>query len=348
MSAPRTELPRGVTWRVWRLGGRGLVWYPRALAVTVLTTLVALVLALFGLTTGSTPLGIPEVVDGLAGGQNAAIVRELRLPRVVCGLFVGACLAVAGAVMQSLTRNALGSPDIIGVTTGAALGAVVAIVVLGLGPVGTVAGALVGCLVVSVLTYALTYSVHRAPGQRLVLVGIGLGAFCHGLVALVLTHSNPDTAIGAQIWMTGTLNARSWPDTVAPALACVVLVPVLLVAARHLNALQTGEEMAGQLGVDVPRTRLVAVACCVGLTAAAVCSVGPISFVALASPHLARRLTGNANVPLLPSAACGAALLLGADVSAQRLPEALRVPVGIATGVLGGLYLVVVLTRRSN
>lgn len=338
--------PHRARWRLLPLGPVQLIWYPRTVAVTMLLVVALIGLVPLALTTGSTPLGIGDVIEGLAGGSAAPIVRELRLPRAVCGIFVGASLAVAGAVMQSLTRNTLGSPDVIGVTTGAALGASVAIVVLGLGPLGTVLGALVGTVLVSTLTYLLTWSAHRSPGQRLVLVGIGIGVFCRGLVSLVLTHSNPDIAISAQIWMTGTLNARGWPDTLASVLAVVVLLPVLLVVARHLNVLESGDEVAQQSGVDLPRTRLVAVGCSVALTAAAVCSVGPISFVALAAPHLARRLTGSASVPILSAAACGAVLLLGADVLAQRLPEDFRVPVGITTGVLGGLYLVLVLVRR--
>lgn len=340
--------PRHARWRLLPLGRARLIWYPRTTLVMALLLVVLTVLVPLALTTGSTPLGIEEVLRGLAGGSSAPVVRDLRLPRAVCGLLVGAGLAVAGSVMQSLTRNTLGSPDVLGVTTGAALGASVAIIVLGLGPLGTALGALIGTVLVSAITYLLTWNAHRSPGQRLVLVGIGVAAFCRGLVSLVLTHSNPDIAISAQIWMTGTLNARTWADALAPAAVVAVLLPVLLAAARHLNALESGDEVAQQMGVNLPRTRLVAAVCSVALTAGAVCSVGPVSLVALAAPHLARRLTGTAIVPVLPAAACGAVLLLGADLTAQRLPESFRVPVGIATGVLGGLYLVLVLMRRPR
>lgn len=339
--------PPGARARVLTLGPLSLLWYPRAVAVTVVLVLLALGLGLLALMTGTTHLDAGDVIDGLRGGPAEVVVRELRLPRVLLALVVGACLGLAGSVFQSLSRNALGSPDIIGVTTGAALGAVVAIVLLGLGPGGAALGALIGCLVVSALTYALSRTGGRDPGRRLVLVGIGIGAFCHGVVALILTHANPDASIMGQVWLTGSLNARTWPDLMPATAALVVLGPVLTVQARRLTLLEAGDDLAAALGVALQRTRAVTVLAGVALTAMAVCSIGPVSFVALAAPHLARATVRTATVPVTTAAATGAVLLLASDLAAQRMPELLRVPVGVATGVLGGLYLVLVLARRS-
>ncbi|MEL4357820.1 MULTISPECIES: FecCD family ABC transporter permease [unclassified Luteococcus] len=333
--------------RVVRRGGLGLIWYPRAVLVSLVLVAICIGIALLGLLSGSTDLPLQVVLDGLQGhGEGVDIVRGMRLPRVMCGLVVGACLGVSGAVFQSLGRNALASPDIIGVASGAALGAVTAIVVFHLGRGGTALGALVGCVLASGLGHVLARGRVRVA-QRLVLVGIGIGAFCQGLTTLLLTQIDPDIAIAGQKWLTGTLNTRSWDD-LAPAALGLALLPVVVWCARHLNALEMGDDLARQLGVDADATRRRAAAAGVAMCALAVCAVGPVAFVALASPHLARRLCLNATVPVVPAALAGATLLLGADVAGQSLPDGWGMPVGIATGILGGAYLALVLTRRSS
>lgn len=344
MSPTPTPSP---TTRVWRLGEASILVHPRAVLVVSAGLVMLVALALLGLQTGSTQLGLTQVLRALGGGEKAAIVQQMRLPRVLCAIVVGACLAVAGSVFQTLSRNALGSPDIIGVTSGAALGAVASIVILGAGRLGAAAGALAGCLLVAWLIHLLSGRAGGGQGQ-LVLIGIGVGAFCQALTAMMLTHTDPDLAIGGQKWLTGTLNARSWPD-IAPALfAAVVLLPVLVGCARHLNALEVGDDLAHQFGVDLRRTRAWSSGAAVGLCALSVASIGPVAFVALAAPHLARRLCGNAVVPIVAAAVLGSVLLLGADIVGQRMPGGMTMPVGIATGAFGGLYMTLVLTRRRQ
>ncbi|MFT3968944.1 MAG: iron chelate uptake ABC transporter family permease subunit [Micropruina sp.] len=337
------------TFRVARLGG--LTWpvYPRAVLIGVLMAVLLLVLAAVSLSVGRRVIPPSEVLDALLNpdaGGTATIVWSLRLPRLVCGICVGAALAVAGAVFQSVSRNALGSPEIIGLTSGAATGAVFALVILGgHGPAASI-GAIVGCLLASAVTYLLAYRGRAIGGYRLVLVGIGIGAFLQALTTLMLVRSDPDIAITGQLWLVGTLNARNWEDAAAMALVAAVGVPAVLAAARRLNTLELGDLIARQLGLRVEGSRLLVVALGVALTGVAVATCGPISFVALAAPHIARRLTRSATVPVLPAALLGALLLLFADLVGQNLPGGLTAPVGVTAGVIGGGYLLWILTRK--
>ncbi|WP_168581443.1 FecCD family ABC transporter permease [Gephyromycinifex aptenodytis] len=337
-----------LSFKVLRFGDRSVVFHPRAVVVSVLLLAALLGTAFLGLHTGSSSLSTSEVLTGLSGGEKATIVQQMRLPRVLCGAVVGASLGMAGSVFQSLTRNVLGSPDIIGVTSGAAMGAVTAIVLFRLDAWAVALAALAGCLGASALTWAISHLGVHSPGQRLVLVGIGVGAFCQSVTAVILTQGNPATTIMGQSWLAGTLNARTWPDLLPATIGIVLTLPVLIGCARHLNTLEAGEDMALQLGVAVPRLRSVTVTAGVVLCALAVCSVGPIAFIALASPHIARSLTRSGTVPIVPAALTGSTTLLAADILGQSLPENLRMPVGLASSLLGGAYMLFILTRRSR
>ncbi|MFT4216770.1 MAG: iron chelate uptake ABC transporter family permease subunit [Micropruina sp.] len=335
--------------RIGRLGGLSWPVYPRAVLIGVVMAVLLVALAAASLSIGRRLIPPAELWAALLhpdAGGTATIVWSLRLPRVICGICVGAALAVAGAVFQSISRNPLGSPEIIGLTSGAATGAVFAIVVLGGHGAAASAGALVGCLVASAATYLLAYRGRSIGGYRLVLVGIGVGAFLQAVTTLMLVRSDPDIAITGQLWLVGTLNARNWEDAAAMALVAAIGIPAVLAAARRLNALELGDPIARQLGLRVEGSRLLAVALGVALTGAAVATCGPISFVALAAPHIARRLARTATVPVLPSALLGALLLLVADLIGQNLPGGLTAPVGVTAGVIGGGYLLWILTRK--
>lgn len=326
------------------------LWYPRAVASVVVMVMLLVVLTLALAMTGSYRLAAADVVMGVfQPGANPAstIMWELRLPRIATGLATGACLGVSGLLFQSLSRNALGSPEIIGLVSGAALGAVVGITLLGTSGWTTSLAAVAGCAVAVVLAQMMT---SQAPGSvgRLVLVGIGLSALWSSLTSLLLTRTDPDVAVGGQMWLTGSLNARTWQHAVVPAVALLVTVPLAVVRSRHLGVLDSGPDMTAQLGVSASSLgRLVGVLGVV-LTGAAIASTGPISFVALAAPHLARRLAGRGLVPVVTSAVTGSTLLLLAEWAARQLPETMQVPVGIATSVLGGIYLIILVIRRPQ
>ncbi|MGC3864258.1 FecCD family ABC transporter permease [Micromonospora chersina] len=322
-------------------GGLSLRLRPRALVVGLAGTLLALTLAVLAVGAGDYPIAPADVLRVLAGGGSPAerfIVTELRLPRLVTALAVGAALGLAGAVFQSLTRNPLGSPDVLGVTSGAATGALV-VVVLGGGSAALAGAAAGGGLAAGLLLYALAGR-HGVGGHRLVLVGIGVTAILTGVNGWLLTRAPLMDAARAALWLTGSLDGRGWANALPVLGALAVLLPaVMLARAPALRLLEMGDDSAAGLGVPVRRVRVAALGAAVLLVSVAAAAAGPVSFLALTAPHLARRLTRAPGPNLLPSAVVGAALLLAADQVAQHAVAGRQLPVGVVTGVLGGGYL---------
>lgn len=322
-------------------GGLSLRLRPRALLVGLAGTLLAVALAVLAVGAGDYPIAPADVLRVLAGGGSPAerfIVTELRLPRLVTALAVGAALGLAGAVFQSLTRNPLGSPDVLGVTSGAATGALV-VVVLGGGSAALAGAAAAGGLATGLLLYALAGR-HGVGGHRLVLIGIGVTAILTGVNGWLLTRAPLMDAARAALWLTGSLDGRGWANALPVLGALAVLLPaVLLARAPALRLLEMGDDSAAGLGVPVRRVRVVALGAAVLLVSVAAAAAGPVSFLALTAPHLARRLTRAPGPNLLPSAVVGAALLLAADQLAQHAVAGRQLPVGVVTGVLGGGYL---------
>lgn len=339
--------------RAVRVGGLSVRTAGRSVLVGALLA-VALVLAVLGSTfVGEVPVPADQVVRALVGSATPPIefvVLDLRLARAVCAAAVGAALGAAGAAFQSLTRNPLGSPDVIGFTSGAATGALLQILVVGGTAVAITAGAALGGLAAALFVFGL--SLGRGPvGYRLVLVGIGLTAVLSAVNAYLLVTADLPDAMSAQVWLVGSLNGRTWAE-VWPVLAALAAAgPVLAVVARPLGLLEMGEDAARAVGVAAARTRVITVVAAVGLTAAATATAGPIAFVALAAPQIARRLTGSVQVGVLAAALTGGLLLVIGNVLAQRMFAPVELPVGVLTGALGGCYLVwllVVQWRRGR
>jgi len=337
---------------VLRMGPFSLLWRPRTALVCAALTGIGLLLAIILLGTGTLAFTPAEVVGALFGGGEdpmaERVVWGLRLPRVVTAACVGAALGMAGATFQSISRNPLGSPDIIGFTTGAATGAIVQIILLGAGPFAVSLAAVLSGIGTAVLVFLLALKGRVTGGYRLVLVGIGVGATLAGVNTVLLVASDLDRSVSAQLWLAGSLTARSWSHAVPAALSLVLIVPIALLYARRLALLEMGDDAASQLGVAVERTRLAMVMTAVGLTAMATAATGPIAFIALAGPQLARRLCRSPDVPLVSGAAMGAVLLLAADLVSQRFPSGLNLPIGLTTGLLGGIYLLWRLTRDEK
>jgi iron complex transport system permease protein len=318
----------------------------RRLSVSLIIVAVILVVGVLALGTGAIPVPPLDVVRTLLGNGSPRtdfVVLDLRLPRVLVAVAVGAALGLSGAVFQGLTRNPLGSPDIIGFTYGAATGGLLAILVLGGGTTAVSLGALAGGLVTALAVYLLAW--HRGVrGLRLVLTGIGVSAILQAVNFYLIVNAGIADAARATVWLTGSLNNLGWPQVWPLLIALAVLTPALLAGAKRLEILQMGDDIARGLGVPVERTRvtllILGTACCAAATAVA----GPIAFVALAAPQLARALTRASGAGLLPAAWTGALLVLAADFAAQRLTGTL--PVGVATGALGGAYLAWLLRHR--
>jgi iron complex transport system permease protein len=319
----------------------------RPLLVGLATALVALGGALVAIATGDYPLPLGDVIATLLGGGDAGsafIVETLRLPRALTALLVGAALGVAGAIFQSLTRNPLGSPDVIGFTYGSATGALVVLLMLDGSSGAAAAGAVASGFATAAVVYALSArgGVH---GYRLVVVGIAIGYALLSVNHYLMTRARLDDAMEAARWLAGSLNGRGWEHVQLTALALVVLLPAAALLARRLTMLELGDDAATALGVNVERSRLLLAAVGVTLTAVAVAATGPLAFVALMAPQIARQLCGGAAPGLVTSALTGAALLVLSDVAAQRiLPRDL--PAGIVTGLVGGCYLAWLLSRE--
>ncbi|MGW3466084.1 FecCD family ABC transporter permease, partial [Streptomyces olivaceoviridis] len=302
--------------------------------------------------TGEARIPAADVLRTLAGDGTAYqdfIVNELRLPRVLVGLLVGASLGLGGALFQSVSRNPLGSPDVLGLSQGSTAGALVVIVLMSGSASQVTVGALAGGLATGVAIYALAWK-RGVHGYRLVLVGIGVNAIMTAVNGYLLTKADLVDATRAVVWMTGSLNGRGW-EQVWPLLGlCAVLVPLVLANARGLRMMEMGDDISNALGVRVQRVRLVLMVCAVLLVAAATAAAGPVSFVALTAPQLARRLTRSPGPNLVPSLCMGATLLVAADWASQRAFGADQLPVGVITGVLGGAYLLwlLVTERRAG
>ncbi|MEV8596766.1 iron chelate uptake ABC transporter family permease subunit [Streptomyces sp. NPDC052012] len=331
-------------------GGLSVRLDVRALTVVVLLVLAALTASVVLIGTGDFPISAADVLRTLVGEGNAGqefIVNELRLPRVLVGLLVGASLGLGGALFQAISRNPLGSPDVLGLGQGATAGALTMIVLFSGTAEQITAGALVGGLVTGFAIYLLAWK-RGVHGYRLVLVGIGVSAIVTAVNGYLLTKSDIVDAAQAVVWMTGSLDGRDW-DQVWPLLAlCAVLVPLVLANSRGLRMMEMGDDVSYALGVRVERVRMLLMVSAVLLTASATAAAGPVSFVALTAPQLARRLTRSPGPNLLPSLCMGAALLVTADWISQRAFGADQLPVGVVTGVLGGAYLLWLLVSERR
>jgi iron complex transport system permease protein len=341
---------KGPAGRAVRVGAVSLRLDPRAVVVSLVLAAVTLAVGVVVIGSGDFPMTPGEVLSTLLGDGLPAqefIVRDLRLPRVLTALLVGAALGLSGAVFQSISRNPLGSPDVLGFGQGATVGALVVIVLFQGGSWAVAAGALAGCLVTGVLVYLLAWK-RGVHGYRLVLVGIGTAAMLTAVMQYLLTKANLMDATRAVLWITGTLDGRGWEQVVPLAAVCAVLVPVVLGHGRALRMMEMGDDAAYALGVPVERARVVLILCAVLLMGAATSAAGPIAFVALSAPQLARRLTRSPGPNLVPSALMGAGLLVVADWAAQQAFGERQLPVGVVTGVVGGCYLLWLLVTERK
>ncbi|MEU4557644.1 iron chelate uptake ABC transporter family permease subunit [Actinoplanes sp. NPDC023936] len=321
---------------------------PRAVVVGVIAALLTAAISVITLGTGEFPIAPADVVKTLFGQGTAAqdfIVNELRLPRLITAILVGVALAAGGAVFQSLVRNPLGSPDVLGVTNGASTAALVVVILGGSSlqlSLAAVAGGLGAALLIQLIGGR-----HGLHGFRFILVGIGLSAIFTGITGYLLTRGVQMENARALLWLTGSLDGRDWHQA-GPLLGVLaVTLPILLLACGPgLKILEMGDDAAAALGVPVKALRTSALFVAALLVACAAAAAGPVAFVALIAPHLAKKLTRAPGPNLIPSLAMGALLLVGADWLAQHAPRAL--PVGVVTGIVGGAYLVWLLTMERR
>ncbi|MEK6309837.1 MAG: iron chelate uptake ABC transporter family permease subunit [Curtobacterium sp.] len=328
-------------------GRRRVVGARRELLVlgVLLVALVALVLT--GLGVGEIPLSPAQVAAAALGHGDAIadfVIGQLRGPRVFGAVFVGAALGVAGAIVQSVVRNPIASPDVIGVTSGASAAGITAIVLFGASGIVLFGTVLVGAVVVSLVIAALSWQ-RGITGNRVVLVGIGVAAICLAVTGWMLTSGTVTQAGTALLWLSGSLNAVDRNLVGVLGTAFVVLMALALVQSPRLTVLALGDEVASALGLRPDRAKVLLLLTAVALTAGAVATAGPVSFVALMSAPIARRVVGGGRAALAPAAAVGAVVTLASDLVAQFAIPGTALPVGVVTGVVGAPYLLWLLAR---
>ncbi|WP_431906300.1 FecCD family ABC transporter permease [Amycolatopsis thermoflava] len=329
---------------------------PRLVAVVVIAAVLLVLVAAINIGMGSSRIGIWNVLETLLGGgtrRERGIIFDLRLPRTLAGVLVGAALGLSGALFQSVARNPLASPDILGITWGAGVGAVTAIVAGGyrgqvsgmVSALGVPVAGLIGGLLAGVLLYALSWR-RGIDGYRMVLIGIGLWAISYNIVNWLLAAGDVNDAARATTWLVGNLADVGW-DSVGPvAIALAVLVPITLICGRTVGGLQFGDDTARGLGIRVDGARGALLLLAAALAAIATAAAGPITFVALATPQIAVRLAKTAQPPLFGSMVLGALLTVGADLLTRLLLPDL--PVGVLTAILGAPYLIFLFVRSRR
>jgi iron complex transport system permease protein len=333
---------------VLRLGRHiALPLHPRSLVVglVLLVLLFAAAAATLSLGRLGVPLTrLPAVLSGQGEATHLFALERLRGPRLSVAVGTGIALGLAGALFQSVTRNPLGSPDVIGLGAGAGAGAAFAALMLpGIVPVPL--GALAGATLAIVVVASVTGTGLRDPG-RLIVAGIGVAAMAQAFIHFVVSVMARDQASVLAAYVNGSLGARSWDHSTTIWLTLLLAVPFVLALAGPITVNEMGDELADSLGGRAAVSRTAAVVLSVVLSAAAVSVAGPIAFVSLTAPQIARRLSGAPGPNLLLSALVGAVLLVSADLAVQHAPIGGGLPVGVFTLAIGGVYLGYLLIRE--
>jgi iron complex transport system permease protein len=323
---------------------------PRLIAVCLALTAATFLVVCVSLSVGDFSIGLADVVKAVAGTGdpgNVLVVRELRMPRVVTGLLVGVAFALSGALFQTMTRNPMASPDVIGLTEGSGT-AVVAAIMLGWdGGLGLQTLGLLGGLASALLVYVLAWR-GGTTGYRIILVGIGVSWMCMSATDYLIARGGEFQAQAALGWLVGNLNGRTWDQVVPLTVVMVVLVPAALMLSCLMRTLQLGDDVAAGLGTPVQPVRLALLLTGVGLVAFGTAAAGPIAFVALAAPQIAQRLARTAWPPPIASGLAGGLVVLAGDLLARTLISGTELPVGIVTGVLGAPVLLWLLIRANR
>lgn len=334
-----------------RAGSFSFFVYQRVLLVQCLLFFLLAALCLHGLMSGSNLLTWQDVTGWMAGNGlaplPAKILIDIRLPVVLTALGVGGCLGAAGAVFQSVSRNSLGSPDILGFTSGAATGAVYHLVFISQSPAGVAGFAFLGGCFTALVIYLFAIKGQVLQTGRLVLVGIGTGATLTAFTGLLLVKGDIDNAMLANLWLLGSLDGRQWGHVFTVMAGLFTGLPVLMLLAKSLRLTEMGDAVAFGLGVNVQLSRHAGLAISVLMVSLATAAAGPMAFIALGAPHIARALTGL-SLPLFTSSLCGAVLLLTANRVSAVLPLVSQLPAGRVTAILGGVYLIVLLLRQHK
>jgi iron complex transport system permease protein len=323
----------------------------RATAVVIVLAALALAAVAVALMLGATGLTLPEVVSTLLGhGDKVSdfVVFRLRMPRATAAIIAGVCFGLAGALFQSTLRNPLASPDILGVTGGASLAAVAAMLLGGASGPGIAIAAFAGALAIAAAMWALAWR-DGLVGYRFVLIGVALAAIVQAGLGWIITRADVRDASQALVWTVGGIGDVGWADITVAAIALAALLVLVALVSKRMPILALDDGTARSLGVAAPSARGIAIALGVALVAVGTALAGPVAFVALIAPPIARSLVRGGGAALAASALVGAVLVVVADLIGQyALPGGIRVPVGIVTGLVGAPYLLWLLARANR
>ncbi|MCD9586862.1 MULTISPECIES: FecCD family ABC transporter permease [Streptomyces] len=338
-----------------RLGHVSFVWRPWVALITLLLAAATFLVFCLSIGVGDFPIGLPRVAATIFGrGERVDefVIMDLRMPRALAGLVVGVALGVSGAITQSIARNPLASPDILGITGGAGAVAVFLVTVSGgaataiVDAVGLSAAALAGGLGTGLLVYFLAWR-RGLDGFRLILIGISVSAVMEAITTWLLASADIRDVARAQAWLIGSLDDRSWEEVRVALWCSLVLLAVVTCVAFQFKPMHLGDDVAAGLGVRYTMVRAVLLLCAVLLAGVAVSAAGPVPFVALVAPQVAMRMARCPTPPMVASGMVGALLLIGADLVARTaLPVDL--PVGVVTAAIGGPFLVYLLVRANR
>jgi len=318
------------------------------LVLVVLAFVVAVASAAIGSIPVS-PLSVIRIMFGGGESGDALIVLQFRLPRAAAAFLVGASLAAAGAILQSVIRNPLASPDIVGITGGASVAAVLYITLLETASVRFLpVAAMCGAAAAAAVIYALAWKKGVSP-MRLVLIGVGFGAGMSALTTFLIVTSPSHLTAKAMIWLAGTVYGSNWTDVMTLLPWTAVLFPLVFAYTGAADALQLGDETATGVGSRVERNRLVLLILCVALAGSAVAVGGAIGFIGLIAPHIARRLVGSSFGGVLPVAALtGGIVVAAADLFARTAFAPLDLPVGLFTALIGAPFFIYLLYKHRH
>ncbi|MCQ6563304.1 FecCD family ABC transporter permease [Paenibacillus mendelii] len=321
----------------------------RWILVTSLLAVLACILCCVMLLLGSTIYPVKDVIRALLGEQLKGVsfaINTIRLPRMLAGLFAGFAFGIAGYTFQTMLRNPLANPNVIGITSGSSAAAVFCITVLqSSGAVVSVASVIAGLATV-ILIYILSRGKSFSIG-RLILVGIGIQAMLDAVISYLLLVSSEQDVPAALRWLTGSLNGSQMHELPPLVITMLIFTPIVIVLGKHLSILELGEQSASSLGVNTDWTRIALIVSSVFMIAIATATTGPIAFVSFLSGPIAKRLVGVGFSNVIPAGLVGVNLVLASDLIGQFAFE-YRFPVGIITGLLGAPYLIFLLIRMNR
>ena len=320
-------------------------WY----LVTGVLTFSACLLCCLMLMLGNTVYPVNEVLRSLFGEQIQGVtfaVNTIRFPRMLAGLFAGFAFGVAGYIFQTMLRNPLANPNVLGITSGSSAAAVFFITVLHASNTAVSIAAVAAGLATVILMYFLSRGRSFSIG-RLILIGIGIQAMLDAVISYLMLMSAQQDIAGALRWLSGSLNGSQLTELPPLMLAVVMLTPLTVIYGKQLNILELGEQTASALGVSTDKTRLILILCAVFLVATATATTGPIAFISFLAGPIANRLVGVGASNIIPAGLVGANIVLIADLIGQFAFE-YRFPVGVITGLIGAPYLIYLLIKMNR